>query len=107
MRTPLSTVSLALATILLLTSGAIGAEEEPAVDPAVSTTELVGPLTWKRNKAAKGFVGDAHVSDILQHAGEDAFLCGVIVDQGGRPEAAMWSSANATKWKPVKWSPPD
>jgi hypothetical protein len=107
MRMPLSTVSVALATLLVLTSGAIGAEEQPSADPAASTTELVGPISWKRNKTAKGFGGDAHVSDILQHAGANTFLCGLIADQQGLPKAALWSSTNATKWKPVKWPAPD
>ena len=107
MRMPLSIVFVACATLLVLTSGAIGAEEQASADPAASTTEQVGPISWKRDKTAKGFAGDAHVSDILQHAGADTFLCGVIADQQGLPKAALWSSTNATRWKPVRWDAPD
>ena len=106
MRKLLSTVSLSLATALLLTSGASVAGAEPSADPSVSTSDVVGPITWKRNKAAKGFQGDAHVSDIVQVAGGDTYLCGLVADQRGGTTAALWSSANATKWKPVKWSAP-
>jgi hypothetical protein len=113
MRRSLTSLSIATAASLLAASlalavGSPSPPPEPGASPSASAgtgstdaSAPVGPLAWTRSTKGKRFPG-GYAAALAQAGDGTAYLCGSTTDQRAGTKAAVWSSANASKWDPVK-----
>jgi hypothetical protein len=120
---PRSSLAIAISAILLSAAAtAAGEAPAPSLGPApseapsasevpapaesaeIDTTEPsapIGPINWTRSTRGQGLAGGTAAGLAVAEDGT-AYLCGSTADQLGGLTAAVWSSADATKWAPVR-----